>query len=245
MASLRLSHVIPKWALQWHKASWGGVVKTQLYSRGVEVVQQDGNKHYLLCVGCETRASVSEAYALAIVLRRRPGLRASGTRYLVSDRYWRLRIDLIAQFIAITALRVHYAESVPFAATRMPLHIRKKLRNVALGRLNFDDLAISAWRFVPPKHDPDHDPRQDLGAMYEEGELGSLAIIKAGGIEWALFFEPACLIRAVGKFGFRGRLIERIARLPYSEHRVFKYPEKWLPQVLATMDSRQSTAGER
>jgi len=100
---LRLSHVIPKWAFRWHKNARGGVITTHLYSRGVVTSQQDGNRHYLLCKSCEQWASVGESYALAIVDRNRKALRATGTRYVMLDRYWRLRVDLIARFIAITA----------------------------------------------------------------------------------------------------------------------------------------------
>jgi hypothetical protein len=240
LTRLRLSHVIPNWAFRWHKNARGGVIKIQLYSRGIVTTQQDGNKHYLLCESCEQWASVGESYALAIVDRNRNGLRARGTRYIMLDRYWRLRVDLIARFIAITALRVHYADSIPFSTTRIPLDIRKALRHVAMGRLRFDELAVSAWRFVPPKRDPDHDPRQDICEMYKEGDLGRLFIVQAGGLEWAMFFDPDHLDRTIGHRGFRGRWIERIVCLPYSEHRVFKYPEKWVPRIHAKMNSEQA-----
>lgn len=185
---------------------------------------------------------MGESYALAIVDRHRSGLRARGTRYIMLDRYWRLRVDLIARFIAITALRVHYAESVPFSTTRIPLDIRKVLRRVAMGRFPFDVLAVLAWRFVPPKRDPDHDPRQDICEMYEEGELGRLFIVQAGGLEWAMFFDLDRLARTIGHCGFRGRWIERIVCLPYREHRVFKHPEKWFLRIHAKINSEQ-TAG--
>lgn len=236
---LRLSHVIPKWAFRWHKNARGGVIKTQLYSSGVVVTQQDANKHYLLCESCEQWASVGESYALAIVDRNRKALRARGTRYVMLDRYWRLRVDLIARFIGITALRVHYAKSVPFSTTRIPLDVRKVLRCVAVGRLRFNELAVLAWRFVPPKADPDHNPRQDICEMYEEGQLGRLFIVQAGGLEWAMFFDAHRLARTIGHRGFRGRWIERIVSLPYSEHRIFKHPEKWIAGIRAKMSSEE------
>jgi len=165
---------------------------------------------------------------------------ASNGRYIILDRYWRLRVDLIIRFLAITALRVHYAESIPFSTIRIPLDIRKTLRRVATGRLRSDKLAVSAWRFVSSKGDPDHDPRQDICEMYEEGDLGRLFIVQAGGLEWAMFFDPDRLARTIGHFGFRGRWIERIACLPYSEHRIFKHPEKWVARIHAKINSEQA-----
>lgn len=216
------------------------MIKTQLFSQGVVTIEQDGNKHYLLCETCENRASGAESYALAIVDQQRSVLRAKGTRFIILDRYWRLRIDLIAQFIAITGLRVHYAKSIPFSTTHIPLNIRKTLRRVAMGRGHLDELTVSAWRFVPPKEDPNHDPRQDVCAMYEDGDLGRLFTVLAGGLEWVLFFDPQRLARRIGDFGFRGRWIERICCLPYSEHRIFKYPEKWVPRIRAKMNAESA-----
>jgi hypothetical protein len=132
---------------------------------------------------------------------------------------------------------VHYAESIPFSKTRIPLGVRKVLRCVAVGSSCLNDLAVLGWRFVPPKADPDHDPRQDIFAMYEEGQPGRLFIVQAGGLEWAIFFDAHRLARAIGERGFRGRWIERIVCLPYNEHRSFKYPEKWVPHIRAKMNS--------
>jgi hypothetical protein len=150
-----------------------------------------------------------------------------------------LRVDLIARFIALTALRVHYAESIPFSKTRIPLDIRKTLRRVAMGRFRFEEVAVSAWRFVPPKGDSAHDPRHDICEMYKESDLDRLFIALVGGLEWAMFFDPDRLARTIGRFGFQGRWIERIACLPYSEHRIFKYPEKGGSRIHAKMTSEQ------
>lgn len=244
LRKLRLSHVIPKWAFRWHKEAWGGVVKTRLLSRGVVTVQQDANKHYLLCGDCEQRASDAEAYARAIVDRHRKRLRAKGTIYLFWDRYWHLRLDLIAQFISITALRIHYSESVPVNTTKIPLDIRKRLRRTSFVGVNLQGSAISAWRFVPPKSDPDHDPRHDIFEMYEDGELGRTFIMLAGGIEWAIFFDSARLECSIGEIVFRGRGLERIACLPYTEYRLFKYPEKWVPRIQEKMNCGQGGFGQ-
>jgi hypothetical protein len=211
------------------------VIQTTLWSRGIAVTKQDGNKHYLVCAACENRASIAEDYALAIVLRRREKLRAHGTRYLMFERYWRLRIDLITRFIAVTALRVHYAPSVPLAKTQMPVNIRRILRRAIFGKLEKGKIAVTAWRFIPPKKDPDHDPREDISTMYEDGELGPAYLMLAGGIEWAIFFDALRLREGVGDFALKGKLIERIARLPYTEYRLFKYPEKWAPAIREKM----------
>jgi hypothetical protein len=88
-----------------------------------------------------------------------------------------------------------------------------------------------AWRFVPPRGDPEHDPRHDISTSYEDGQLGKVFIILVGGLEWALFFDREISARTIGNAAFRGRWIERIERLPYDEFRLFNYPEKWLPQV--------------
>jgi hypothetical protein len=238
LTQLRMSHVIPKWAFRWHKTARGGVIQTSLWSRGVAVIQQDGNKHYLLCDACEKRAAVAEDYALAITLKRQKKLRTYRTRYLIFDRYWRLRIDLITRFIAITALRVHYAPSLSLAKTQMPLKIRKTLRRAVFEELRNGEIAVSAWRFVPPRNDPDHDPRQDISTMYEDGQLGPAYLMLAGGIEWAIFFDTLQLRRRVGDLGFKGNLIERIASLPYTEYRLFKYPEKWAPAIRKKISAR-------
>jgi hypothetical protein len=244
-AHLRLSHAIPKWAFQWHKQARGGVIQTTLWSRGVALTKQDGNKHYLLCDACENLASIVEDYALAIVLRRREKVRMHGTRYLLLERYWKLRIDLITRFVAITALRVHYAPSVPLAKTQMPVNIRRILRRAVFGKLEIDKIVVAAWRFVPPKKNPDHDPREGISTMYEDGQLGPAYLMLAGGIEWAIFFDARRLREGVGDFGFKGRLIERIASLPYTEYRLFKYPEKWAPAICEKMTEASEGAIRR
>lgn len=187
---LRLSHIIPKWGLKWHKDVWGGLVKTLLLSRGVELVQQDGNKHYLMCENCEQLAAISESYAYALTIRNNTELRKKGTHHLFLERYWRLRVDLIAQFIAVTALRIHFAKSEPLAKTIFPSIIRKTLRSIALDGTQKGDVVVAAWRFVPPKSNPEHDPRQDISEMYEGGgELGRTFILQVGGLEWMLCFD--------------------------------------------------------
>jgi hypothetical protein len=106
-----------------------------------------------------------------------------------------------------------------------------------MDRWRLDEVAVSAWRFVPPKTDPDHDPREDIFEIYRDSKLGRSFIVQAGGLEWAMFFDPECLARTIGDCGFRGRLIERIVCLPYNEHRMFKYPEKVVSRIRAKMVS--------
>lgn len=237
---LRLSHVIPKWGFKWHKDAWGGVVKTQLLSRGVELVQQDGNKHYLMCENCEQIASVSEAYAYAIATQNNTELRKKGTLYLFFERYWNLRFDLISQFVAVTALRIHFAKSVPLSNTVFPIDIRKVLRSIALKGIQKRDFVVAAWRFVPPKSNPKHHPREDIYEMYEEGELGRTFILQVGGLEWMLCFDSDRIRKRIGDIDMKGKWINRIASLPYDEHRRFKYPEKWAPQIAAKIANEKT-----
>ncbi len=227
LTQLRLSHVVARWAFKWHKDSWGGKVKTYMLSRGVVTEQQDGNKHYLMCGSCEQRASVSESYCHAIVMQDNSGLRPRLTRHLYRDRYWRLRTDLIAEFIAFTALRAHYAKSIPLVNTNIPAKIRKTLREIIFHGYRSTNVIVAAWRFLPPKGNPNHDPREDLYEMFAEGELGRIYIMQAGGLEWMLAFDPTPQSKVIGFVGFQDRLFQRILTLPYNEHRQFKYPESW------------------
>jgi hypothetical protein len=75
--------------------------------------------------------------------------------------------------------------------------------------------------------------------MYEEGQLGRLFIVQAGGLEWAMFFDAHRLTREIGHCGFRGRWIERIVSLPYSEHRIFKNSEKWVASIRAKISKEE------
>ncbi len=236
---LRLSHVIPKWAFRWHKDAWNGAVLTHLLSRGVVTKQQDGNKHYLMCERCEQHASVTEAYALSVVERDRKALRRPGTRFLFRDWFWHLRMDLIAQFISITALRCHYAESVPFQTTTIPTGVRRALRGIAWHGSTCEGHSVLAWRFVPPTDSPDHDPRQDIDAMYEDAQVGKLFIILVGGIEWCLSIGRDSNAEALRRIALRGRGFERITSISFSEYRRFKHPEKWLQGLAEKMEANK------
>ncbi|TLD68682.1 hypothetical protein FEM03_21090 [Phragmitibacter flavus] len=224
-SSLRLSHIIPSWAFDWHKTAWGGVVNISQLNNGLKIQLQDSNKHYLLCSSCEQKASIVENYAKSIVNRDRKMLRKYGTTYLFGDRYWRLRFDLIELFVAYVAIRVHYCTSVPWGSRKLPIYLVKRLRRTLLGRPT-EKIMTTAWRFTTPKSDPKHDPREDIGVDCEENTLGWCIICMIGGIEWAAFFEPAKAIK-IGFVGFGMGITSRIVNLPYTEHRIFKYPEKW------------------
>ena len=184
-----------------------------------------------MCEGCEQHASLAEAYALSLVERDRKALLRRGTRFLFGDWFWHLWADLIAQFVSITALRCHYARGGPFQTTSIPLDVRKTLRGIAWHGSTGGGHSVLAWRFVPPPEDPDHDPRQDIDAMYEDGEMGQLFIMLVGGIEWCLFLGHDTDSGAQRVAGLRGRWAERITSISFSEYRRLKYPEKWLPDI--------------
>lgn len=199
-----------------------------MLSRGVMASQQDGNKHYLLCEKCEQAAAVAESYCRDIAVQDHGNLRRQNTRHLFFDWYWHLRVDLISEFIAISALRAHYSQSVPVSNTSLPPDVRKTLRRIVFNGYETAGVIVAAWRFLPPKANPSHDPREDIYETFGNGELGRFYLMQAGGLEWMLSFDPTLFRNLIGLQGFQGRGIERIVRLGYDQHRQFKYPERWL-----------------
>jgi hypothetical protein len=89
---------------------------------------------------------------------------------------------------------------------------------------------------VPPKEAPDHDPREDIDTMFEDGTLGPLFIMLVGGIEWLLLIGDDSRASSIRRGCIRGSWAERIPSVPFSEYRRIKYPEKWLDPLKKRMD---------
>jgi hypothetical protein len=218
-AQLRLGHVIPRWAFKWHRAAWEGKIRGFYPSIGVISEDQDSNKHYLLCINCELLASKAEQYVKTLVSETRS---AQWSREIIRLSFgWFLHLDAqkIARFVAIVALRCHYAPSPPFHHLSIPRHFRKQLRQKFFGRLAMHEHPwIGTVEFVPPKSDREHDPRCDIHTHFEFNEiLGPVFTALVGGWEWYIWFQPK---RSwLGKIALRRDWFVRIGVLPFNEHR--------------------------
>lgn len=108
---LLLSHIAPRWAFTWMKQEGG--VYGSYQSHGIEYVEQDGRKHYLLCAACEQLLGRAENY-LAHLCRGRPADRAAmGVELTTPPGLSHLDINRVLIALVGTALRVHLAPSPP------------------------------------------------------------------------------------------------------------------------------------
>lgn len=227
----RLSHVIPRWAYNWHRQAWKGKVKGMYLSLGVETDEQDGNKHYLMCEPCEQLASKDEQYVRIFVDGSRTEKRRKGIFELKSDFFLSFDPVAITRFVAVNALRCHYAPSAPFHKLRIPLRFRTLLRRKVFDKISLMEIPwVSAVRFTPPVEAPDHDPRCDIFSQHEDNiHLGPLFAALIGGWEWYLFFQPNRITKSLR---ISRRFFVKLSSLPYDEYRLFKrMPEALAPYI--------------
>lgn len=236
---LRLSHIVPRWACAWHRQAWKGKVKGMYFSLGVESEEQDSNKHYLMCDGCEQLASKDESYVRILVDGSPLEKRRKRIFELKSGFFLHIDPAAIGRFVAINALRCHYAPSAPFHDIWIPPHHRKLLRSKILNKMSPMDIPwVSAVRFVPPEATPTHDPRCDIFSQYEENILlGPIFAALIGGWEWYLFFEKNQIAKS---FHLNRRFLVKIHSLPYNEYRLFtRMSEAFAPYIDKMNDGLQ------
>jgi hypothetical protein len=126
---------------------------------------------------------------------------------------------MIARFVAIVALRCHYAPSAPFHNLSIPRPFRKQLRQKILAHSNSRAKPwITAVEVVPPQADPEHDPRCDIVAGFEVNDiLGPLFAALIGGWDWYLWFDPKQdWLRGIS---LRRSWFVRVGLLAYDQHR--------------------------
>lgn len=189
--TLCLSHVIPKWAYKWHKAGHGGTVRGMFLSQELLTIDQDGEKHYLMCRECEVRSSKSEAYIYALTNGSTVERRSFGIVESPKNTFVGFNFTLAVRFIASIALRAHYANSLLFRDVHLPRSSRAALRRVIFR--NPCDSA-TPWfmgvQFCPPPKQSDHDPRQDIWVQYIENDFaGAIFTVFVGGWEWYAAFS--------------------------------------------------------
>jgi len=211
--------VIPKWAFNWHRESWRGKIKGVYLSIGVAIEEQDSNKHYLMCDKCEQLASKAEEYVRTLVSGSMSAKRRR--KIIILPARWFLHIDVpvISRFVAIVALRCHYARSAPFHNLSMPRQFRKQLRQKIFGHSNSHTKPwLTAVKVIAPQGDPEHDPRCDITVHFEFNDiLGPVFTALIGGWEWYLWFDPkADWLKGVSLY--RSWFV-RVELLPYNEHR--------------------------
>ncbi len=220
--TLCLSHIIPKWAYKWHKAAHGGTVRGMYLSHDLATIEQDGDKHYLMCGACESLASRSEAYVYALSNGTTDERRSVGVVASDDDSYSGFDFSLVVHFIATTALRAHYAPSLLFRDIRLPRASRAALRKMIFREAA--DSTIPWFMGVPfcaPPTQPDHDPREDIWIQYAENEFaGEAFIVFVGGWEWFAVFRTET---ELAEIAYEGRLKDSDSAVfvpqPYDIHR--------------------------
>ncbi len=227
--TLRLSHVIPKWAYYWHKKARGGYIEGTYYSLGVRSREQDGRKHYLLCEACEQYAGVSENYIKTLIFG--PFMRRLKVKCikLFKGHFLGFNSRLAVRFLAVIAIRAHYAKGAPYHNISFEArHLRQLRRSAFSGELSeqmFYGIAI----FAPPDEDPDHDPCEDIILQYIPDEpVGPLLMPFIGGWEWYLYLDRH---RSTVSLPYSGRitsdaLMVTLPVLSYYEHRSLMHMKK-------------------
>lgn len=226
---LRLSHVVPKWAYYWHKKAHGGHIEGAYYSLGVRSNEQDGRKHYLLCEECEQYAGVSENYIRTLIqgtfkqrLKRRCIKLFNGTFIGFNSK-------LATRFLAIVAIRAHYAQGAPYHKIDFDKKHVRHLRRAAFSGELPEQMFYTIAIFIPPKVNPDHDPREDIVLQFDHKEpLGPVFMPFIAGWEWYLFLDRH---RSTMSLPYSGRitseaLIVTLPALSYYEHRRLMHLKK-------------------
>lgn len=184
---LRLSHIIPKWCYQWCKAEGDGKIIGDYRSIGIRTMEQDGNKHYLLCEDCEQYLGISEKYVQILMHGSDEEQQSVGININEAD-YAGLNVDLIRRFVLGIALKSHYATSAPFHTICVSENHIKILRSQLLTP-NQDDLSlvIAAMQFY--SLDSEIDPRAIIiPSIVNTRKVKFLSFLIAGW-EWILFFN--------------------------------------------------------
>jgi 5-methylcytosine-specific restriction endonuclease McrA len=119
--ALRLSHVHPKWTGRPHQRE-GGFVRGYRDAFSKEVhLEQDYEKHYLLCEECEQYVSESERYVSLLSRGHTSDLQRIGAVRHSDNLVTGLRSDLLFRFFASFLLRSHGAASAPHIRLRFAL----------------------------------------------------------------------------------------------------------------------------
>ncbi len=224
-SQLCLSHVIPKWAYKWHKADCGGQIHG-MHGRVKRSVQQDGDKHYLLCRNCEDIASVAEAYVHVLSNGTESERNALKIQRDSDNVYSGFRFDLVVRFIAAVALRSHFASADLFRNIKFPLAARKLLRNaIFTAPSDSGALWFLGTHFIAPPDEINHDPRSDLWIDYKESEfVGAMFAVFAGGWEWyAVFSNDSELAKVVYEYRLKDQSKFAFPPMHYDIHRNIEF----------------------
>lgn len=187
--TLRLSHIVPKWAYSWGKAE--GVLVGDYKSLNVRTRDQDGTKEYLLCDKCEGSLSRAEAYFQLLADENFKRLEAYGTTQSKDSIHHLcgVKVELAKQFICGVMLKSHFCTMAPFHRVRFSESQVEILRDFLTGRSDGYPFPIIARRVVESPLYPGANPKAmvyvpSIDAIDETGFS-----IFMGGWEWYVFFD--------------------------------------------------------
>lgn len=185
---LRLSHIVPKWAYYWMKQEDRGRIVGNYESLGVNVIEQDGSKNYMLCDSCEQFFGDAENYVKVLMHGNEADKIAKGITRIGDNHV--VDFDKIQRFALGLVFKAHYGKSAPFHNISL---IEEQISSVRLRILNpkNEDLEfpIIVMRFKSEVY-PDISPVGMMIPQQQKHNDGTefISFLMAGW-EWVVFLN--------------------------------------------------------